>query len=56
MTKWDVEYEVRLLGAIGVFWLLFDQVEAESSNQAKELFRAKYGNLYEMRAGLAIEA
>lgn len=53
-TKWLVEYEVRDLGAIGVFWLKRDIVDADTSEQATEAFRVKYREKYEFRSPVVV--
>lgn len=47
--QWYVEYEVRGLGAIGIFWLKGDTVEADNESEARERFRNRYGHRYEFR-------
>jgi hypothetical protein len=49
MTKYLVEYEVRNLGAIGIFWLKSDIIEAEGIEDAMEKFRQKWGKKFEFR-------
>ncbi len=52
--KWLVEYEVRAIGAIGVFWLKHDVVDADTGERATEAFRAKYGDKYEFRSPVVV--
>lgn len=52
--KYEVNYEVRNLGAIGVFWTLTDVVEADDSEQAKQVFRTKHQAHYEFRSPIRV--
>lgn len=45
-----VSYEVRTIGAIGIFWNKEDTIVADSPEQARERFRARWQHKYEFRS------
>lgn len=50
MNLYNVRYEVRLIGSIGVFWPMDDYVYAENEEQAKNNFREMWDHKYEFRS------
>ena len=48
-TYWEVTYEVREIGSIGIFYPMTHPVVADSPESAREAFRAALGSVYEMR-------
>lgn len=55
LKKWRVSYEVRQLGAIGVWSTKIDTVEGESAEAATEAFRAKHSAEFEFRFPIKVE-
>lgn len=51
---YTVKYEVRAIGAIGVFWPMTDEIEAWTAEQARERFRAKHQDKYEFRFPISV--
>ena len=49
MPQYFVEYEVRNIGACGIFWKLADTIEGEDPQAARRNFIDKYTDKYEMR-------
>ncbi len=49
MGTWQVTYEVRSIGAIGLFRPLSDDVEADTMTGALQAFRDKYAPGHEFR-------
>jgi hypothetical protein len=47
--RYWVAYEVRKLGAIGLFYIKGDYIDATSVDDAQQQFRDKYGDRYEFR-------
>lgn len=47
--RWYVAYEVRMLGGIGVFYIMGDYFDATSVEDACQQFRNKYTDKYEFR-------
>jgi hypothetical protein len=47
--RYYVAYEVRMLGAIGVFYIIGDYFDADSIDDAQQQFMKKYTGQYELR-------
>jgi|TARA_Y100000034_G_scaffold130773_1_gene190067 hypothetical protein len=56
MNKYKVKYEVRLIGAIGVFEEMTDVVEAKTTGTAAfTAFRKKHEGRYEFRSPVSCD-